>query len=561
MPFVRIWIGFSCCLGWQGCKRDAPAPQVVSRDFDARRWFEEAAGSSNVDFKHVFAVVQRFYFPEIMCGGVCLLDYDDDGYLDLYFVQGGDLDPQTGNPPTNRMYRNRADGTFEDVTDATGTGNHGYGMGCTCGDYDQDGYVDIYVTNVGANVLFRNNGDGTFTDRTKEAGVGDPGWGTSAAFTDYDGDGLLDLFVVNYVEWSPTREMKCFSVLDKKDYCHPNVYKSAAPDTLYHNTGTGTFVDASVAANLREVFGNGLGIAPGDFNADGRMDFFVANDGMVNQLWINNGSGTFSDEALMAGCAVNQVGAAEAGMGVMAVDLEYDGDLDLFLSHLSAESNTLYINKLGQFEDQTAALGLGLPSIPFTGFGVGFADFNHDGDLDLYVANGRVTRTRSILSPNKPYAEPNLLFQRGPDGRFVEVFPRGGTAELIIESSRGAAFGDLDNDGDIDIVVVERGSKARILRNSVGSQGNWVMFRVLNRRGNYALGAAVQINAGGRSQRRQVQRAYSYCSSNDPRTHFGLDTAAKVDEVTVRWPGGTQEVFGAFAAGRIYELLEGTGRE
>ena len=569
-----VCIGATFCVAiavLSGCRRDTSKTTVEE---PRKAWFEEVAADSNLDFVHVFAVKQKYYFPEIMSGGVGLLDYDNDGYLDIYFVQGGELDESSSERPGNRMYRNLGDGTFEDVTDATGTGDTSYGMGCACGDYDQDGDVDIYVTNVGANVLYRNNGDGTFTDVTEFAGVGDEAWGTSAAFTDIDGDGFLDLLITNYLNWSPSRELNCKSRLDQKDYCHPLSYGAPAPDTLYRNRGDGTFEDVSVSSGLRTAFGTGLGVAVGDFNGDGRVDLYVANDAMPNQLWMNRGDGTFLEDGLMAGCALNHSGAAESGMGVIAVDVDYDGDLDLFMSHLRDQSNTLYINDDGQFTDSTSSLGLDAPSLAFTGFGLGFADFDHDGRLDLFVANGRVTLTEPLRDPDRPYVEENQLFTGTADGRFAEVFPRGGTRELIYASSRGAAFGDIDNDGDIDIVIVNQGERAHLLRNTViaglpvvAERGNWLTLRVLNERGAFAVGASVRIATPRGDQWRQVQRAYSYCASNDPRVHFGLGELGRVEKITVRWPGGpaepagrAEEVFGPFDANQIVELRKGAGR-
>ena len=540
-----------------GCKRDAPIPTAAT---PAVAWFEQAAADAELDFVHVFAVRQKYYFPEIMSGGVGLLDYDNDGDLDIYLVQGGDLDESTPNRPGNRMFRNRGDGTFEDVTDSTGTGDTSYGMGCACGDYDQDGDVDIYITNVGANVLLRNNGDGTFEDVTAIAGVGDEGWGTSAAFTDFDGDGFPDLLIANYIVWSPSRELNCKSRLDQKDYCHPESYHAPAPDTLYRNRGDGTFEDVSVSSGIRAAFGTGLGVALGDFNGDDRVDLYVANDAMPNQLWINQGDGTFVEDGLMAGCALNQSGAAESGMGVIAVDFDYDGDLDLYMSHLRDQSNTLYINRAGRFTDSTSRLGLDAPSLAFTGFGLGFADFDHDGRLDLFVANGRVTLTEPYRDPKRPYVEENQLYTGVPGGRFEEVFPRGGTPKLIYAASRGAAFGDLDNDGDIDIVIVNRGEGAHLLRNVAAKKGNWLTLSILNERGAFAVGASVRIATTSGIQWRHVQRAYSYCSSNDPRVHFGLGDEPRVDTVTVRWPSGDQENFGPLDANQFARLQKGTGR-
>ncbi|MCH7813895.1 MAG: VCBS repeat-containing protein, partial [Planctomycetes bacterium] len=307
-------------------------------------WFEEVAEQSGLTFRHVRTPVVRYWLPEIMSGGAGLFDYDNDGDMDLYLVQAGDLDPTATDKPGNRLYRNRGDGTFDDVTAAAGVADTGYGDGCACGDYDGDGDVDLYVTNVGPNALYRNNGDGTFTDVTAAAGVGDPGWGCSAAFFDYDADGDLDLMVVNYVIWSIQAEIKCAIITGEQDYCSPSNYNAPAPDTLYRNEGDGTFVEVSEAAGLRAAYGNGLGICCGDYNLDGRLDIYVANDASPNQLWHNTGRGGFRDDALLAGCSVNANGTTEAGMGVAGVDLDNDGDLDLFMTHLRNETHTLYLN-------------------------------------------------------------------------------------------------------------------------------------------------------------------------------------------------------------------------
>ena len=553
---ITLLCAFTCALG--ACERAGPS-RVVEKRKDV--WFDEVAVASNIDFTHVFASQQKHLFPEIMSGGVGLLDYDNDGDLDIYFVQGGDLDESRPNRPSNRMYRNRGDGTFEDVTAGTRTGDTGYGMGCTCGDYDRDGDVDLYVTNYGANVLYRNNGDGTFSDVTESAGVGDAAWGTSAAFTDLDRDGYLDLFIVNYVDWSPPRELKCKSRLDQKDYCHPGSYAAPKPDTLYHNRGDGTFADVSESSGIRKAFGTGLGVAVGDLNGDGRPDLYVANDAMPNQLWINQGEMRFVEDGLMAGCALNHSGAAESGMGVIAADVDYDGDLDLFMAHLRDESNTLYINNGGRFADATSQMGLDAPSLAFTGFGLGFADFDHDGRLDVFVANGRVTLTEPYRDPTSPYAEENQLFTGQSNGGFDEVFPRGGTRELLVASSRGTAFGDIDNDGDIDVIIVNRDAATHVLKNVVASKGNWLTLRVLNDRGGFGLGASVRIETTDGMQWRQAQRAYSYCASNDPRVHFGLGPVKRIDKVTVRWPDGSEEAFGPFDSNRFVDIRMGTGRK
>ncbi len=542
-----------------GCRRE-PRTTTPQAPREEAPWFEEMVDASHIGFVHMSGHRERFWYPEIFSGGVCLLDFDKDGFLDVYLIQGGDLGPVAAARSGNRLYRNNGDWTFEDVTGTAKVGDTGYGMGCTCGDYDGDGDTDIYVTNLGPNVLYRNNGDGTFTDVTNRAKVGDSSWSTSCAFFDYDEDGLLDLMVANYIHWSPRREMDCFSPRDDPDYCGPENYNTPARDTLYHNIGGGVFEDATVTAGLQKAFGNGLGVACADFDGDGLIDIYVANDGMPNQLWRNTGPGHFTDVALFAGCAVNRTGAVEAGMGIASIDIDVDGDQDLFMTHLGGQTNTLYLNQDGFFEDATGRVGLGVPSLPFTGFGLGFADFDHDGFLDLYVANGRVRIREPLDDPGHPYAEVNQVFRGLPNGRFEEVWPRGGTSDPIVATSRAAALGDLDNDGAVDLVVANMDGTPHLLRNIAGARGSWIMFRVLDRAGADALGAAVMIHQERRTQRRHVQVAYSYCAGNDPRVHFGLGNEARIDFVAVRWPNGDREQFGSFTSGRIYTLKEGDGR-
>jgi hypothetical protein len=499
--------------------------------------------------------------PEINVGGAGLIDFDNDGLLDVYCVQGGYLDPAAStNRPTSKLYRNLGNWKFLDVTVSAGVANQGYGNGCACADYDGDGRMDVYITNTGANVLYRNNGDGTFSDVTPQAGVGHVGWATSAAFVDYNGDGRLDLVVANYLNWSRASEMGCYSRGGIPDYCSPLNYKAPAMDTLYRQRANGVFEDVTVAAGLSRAYGPGLGVATGDFNGDGLQDLFIANDAMPNQLWINQGDGRFQDEALLRGCAVNAMGMAEAGMGVVAVDLLQRGGLDLFVTHLVGEANRLFANTNGYFTDTVTPRGPGAPSRPYTGFGVGFFDFDNDGILDLYVANGRVKLGQQDLDPHDPYAEPNTLLRGLGEAQFEEVPPQGGTSPVLLATSRGVAFGDLDNDGGIDLVVINRDGPAHLLRNLVAGRGRWARFNVLNRRGVYAIGAVVGLEAAGRTQWRQVQPNEGYCSSNDPRLHFGLGNCSRVDRVTVRWPNGMAESFGPFDAGRQYELREGTGQ-
>lgn len=520
-------------------------------------WFEDVFDASGIDFKHVTGAKGDFWFPEISVGGACLFDYDGDGLLDVYMVQGGTLVPDAPRTMGNKLYRNLGNFVFEDVTGTAGVGDTGYGTGCACGDYDADGDIDLYVTNVGPNVLYRNEGNGMFADVTEESGVGDTAWGASAAFVDYDEDGHLDLFVSNYINWSIEREMVCRSKSGIHTYCSPLNYNTPAPDSLYHNEGNGKFRDVSESSGIRKIFGNGFGVACGDYNRDGHVDLYVANDGMPNQLWLNHGDGTFADESLLWGCAVNMQGKSEAGMGVSTVDIDHDGDLDLFVTHLNLETNTFYLNEGEWFTDATSQLGLVAPSMEFTGFGIGFADFDHDGNLDIYVANGRVSKIENPYDADNIFAEPNQVLSDRGDGRFVEIKPRGGTTPLLLATSRAAAFGDLNNDGAIDIVVANMDGKPHLLRNVIGANRRSIQFRVLERDGTDAINADVALKIGGKTRHRQVQTAYSFGASNDPRVHFGVGEQTEIQRVTVTWSDGKTETFGPFESNTLNTIRRG----
>ncbi len=525
-------------------------------------WFIDVTASSGISFTHQFGSRRRFWFPEIMGSGLGFGDVDGDGFLDLYLVQGGDLEAGPGSAAENVLYRNAGDGTFVDITRGSGTGDRHYGMGCAFGDVDDDGRLDLFVSNLGPNVLFRNLDGTQFEDLTDTAGVGDDGWATSCAFLDYDVDGDLDLVVVNYLNWASDREIPCSSAYGPEDYCNPNNYNAPASDSLFRNDGGGRFSDVSQTSGIGRVFGNGLGVAPADFNADGRPDIYVANDLLANQLWIGQADGTFVEEAVLSGCAVDENGEVEAGMGVLALDVENDGDLDLFMTHLREESNTFYLKEGPLFIDHTAMMGLSTPSYSFTGFGVGAADFDHDGIQDLYVANGRVTFGRPIFSADDPFSEPNQLFRGLDELAFEEVSPRAGLSGEHFGNTRGLTLGDYDNDGDVDVALLDNGGSAKLLKNVRADGSNWIQVRALTTHGRDALGAQVGIVQGAthKAQWRQVQTAYSYCSSNDPRTHFGLGTNAAPVEIEVLWLGGKRERFGPLAANQHHTLTEGTGR-
>jgi len=534
-----------------------PTMEVVTQDTTpaGAAWFENVAPDCGIDFQHVTGAGTPLYMPESMVAGVGLLDYDRDGYLDVYFVQGGSLRNTADDTPGNQLYRNSGDGTFVNVTAEANVADAGYGVGCTCGDYNNDGWTDIYITNTGPNVLYRNNGDGTFTDVTATAGVGDPGFNSSAAFVDHDHDGDLDLYVVDYVSWSPESEVECTAWNGKPDYCTPNAYKAPGEDTLYRNNGDGTFTDASEASGISAIFGNGLGVVCSDLNGDGWIDIAVANDLRANQLWMNSGDGTFFDEGLERGAAYSGDGMAESGMGIDAQDIDHDGDFDLFMTHFGGQTNTFYVNEDGFFVDRTTRFGLG-SSLPFTGFGAALIDLNNDGWMDIYVANGRVIYGRGEWYEEDPYAEPNQLFEGLDDGTFREVMPLGGTDVLLNHSSRGAAFGDYDNDGDIDIFVANRDGPGYVLQNRAAHGEHWVTFKVTNQFGADAIGARVEIEVAGNRRIRDVRAAYSYCASNDPRVHFGLGDAARVDKVKVTWVNRKVQEFGPFEADQIVHLTQ-----
>jgi len=540
--------------GSTACRRNAEAGGAAAANAP---WFEEIAARAGIQFVHASGHKTKHLLPEIMGGGAALFDMDNDGFLDLYFVQSGSLVDETSGG--NRLYHNRGDGTFEDVTEQSGAGVRGYGMGVAAGDFDNDGFTDLYVTNFGHNFLLRNDGHGHFADVTAKAGVASSGWSTSAAFLDYDGDGALDLFVTHYLNWRPSAEVECFSLTGLPDYCSPASYDLPSASTLYHNNGDGTFTDVSARAGILTAVGNGLGVVAGDFDGDGRLDIFVANDRTPNHLWANQGGGRFRESALTMGAALDQDGTAKSGMGVDAVDVDDDGDLDLLVVNLDGESDSFFRNRGGFFGDDTAAAGLRTASRPFTRFGAAFVDFDNDGYLDLFEANGRVGM-QSERYATDPYAEPSVLFRGFAGPRFEEVSPRGGTRPRLVATSRAAAFGDIDNDGAIDIVVVNRDSHPYLLHNIVRPRGHWLMLRVIEEHGRDALGAVVTLKVGDRTIRRDVRAAYSYLASNDPRVHVGLGSATTAQNVTVRWPDGSRETFGDIAADRISTLRRGTGK-
>ena len=527
---------------------------------DEPTWFTEEARERGVDFVHHSGFDGRPMMPEMMGGGVALADLDGDDDLDLYLVQSGRVDKVLpAEQSANRLYMNRGDGHFENVENAAGADDRSYGMGVATGDYDNDGDIDLYVTNLGTNVLYENDGSGRFEDVTARTGVGDPSWSTAAAFLDLDSDGDLDLFVVNYLHWTVEIEQDCFGPAFYVTYCGPTSYDVPAMDRVYRNNGDGTFTDTTVESGVDVAFGNGLGVVGADFNNDGRTDVFVANDTNVNQLWINEGDLRFREECQLWSCAVDAMGITKAGMGVAAGDVDDDGDSDLLVVNLTGQSDSFFRNDGGYFTDATLPMGLGPVSMRHTRFGVTLADFDNDGRLDLYEANGDVGLTKPAEGDG--FAEPNTLY-RGSSSegrfRFDEVKPQGGVSPTLVHTSRGAAVGDLDNDGGLDLVVTNRDAAPYLLMNRT-ARGNWVRFEVRTDNRD-AHGAKVSATVGERRLNRDVQLAASYLAANEPIVHFGLGEEAQASNVLVRWPGGSEEAFGDYPAGKIHVLRRGQGR-
>ena len=432
-------------LAWNARASAVLAALVLAGCGGDRPWFVEEAGERGIDFRHESGFDGTPMLPDIVGGGAALVDVDGDGDLDAYLVQSGRLPARGEQPaPGNRLYLNRGDGTFAEATDIGDGADAGYGMGVAAGDYDNDGDVDLYVTNTGPNALLRNDGDGRFVNVAPSARVADPGWGSAAAFLDLDADGDLDLFVVNYINWSPALERDCY-YRGAPTYCAPTTYAAPAPDKLFRNNGDGTFTDVSVEAGLAAAYGNGLGIVGADFDRDGRLDVFVANDRNVNQLWMNQGGLRFRDLAADWGSAVDEHGVAKAGMGVAAADVDDDGDSDLLVVNFEGETDSFFRNEGAWFSDQTAAVGLGAISGRHTRFGVALSDFDNDGVLDLYEANGKVDGDPSAVPD--PFAEPNVLYRGQAHGAYRLEAMGSGVAEPLVHTSRGVAIGDVDDDG------------------------------------------------------------------------------------------------------------------
>jgi hypothetical protein len=558
-------------------------------------WFVDRAEATGLDFVHVNGMTGRFYQPEISGSGAALFDYDNDGDLDVWLVQGGRLEPgppqlaATGADAGGRLYRNelevRPDGTrtlrFTDVTKSSGIAARGYGQGVAAGDIDNDGWIDLYLTGFRRNQMFRNNGNGTFSDVSTATGTDSPTtWGVSAAFADVDRDGWLDLFVGNYLAYSLETHVRCVMESGREDYCAPATY-APQRDRFYRNRGNGTFVDVTAEAGMARTFGPALGVSTSDVNGDGWTDIFVANDQRENVLWINRGNGTFENRALASGVALDGSGVAKADMGVDAGDFDNDGDEDLITTVLTREGSTLYVNDgTGRFEDRSLASGIGIASRPYTGWGVAWIDFDNDTWLDVLAVNGLVKQDLDALSAGNPfpYQQRNQLFRNLGNGQFEDVTDRAGAAFALKQVGRGAAFGDIDNDGDVDVLVANSGGPARLLINSVANRHHWLGLRLVGENGGKnggkdggkdggtdaardMLGARVAvIREGGPTLWRRARADGSYASANDPRVLVGLGTSATIPRIRVIWPSGRTEEWPDMQIDRYTTLTEGSGR-
>ena len=563
----------------EGSASSIPGETSASVEESGVEIFTGVAEQTGIDFVHFNGMSGNYYYPEMIGPGGALFDYDNDGDLDVFLVQGSMLGPGKSladalfppRPPLpvkSRLYRNdlKADANgrptlgFTDATDQSRIDARGHGMGVAAGDFDNDGWVDLYITNFGPNQMWRNEGDGTFANVTEKTGTDDQRWSISAAFLDFNRDGWLDLYVANYVNFSFTNVEKCVSHSGAVDYCGPLNF-DPVPERLFRNRGDGTFEDVSATSRIASEYNGALGVSCADFNGDGWIDIYVANDGRVNHLWINQRDGTFRNEGMLAGTALNQHGMAESSMGVDAGDFDNDGDEDLFMTHLMGQTNTLYVNDgNGWFDDRSLETGLSAPSLPYTAFGTAFFDYDNDGWLDLLVGNGKVRTIEGLA--RVPLHQTNQLFRNLGNGKFEETTEQAAIFK-VSEVSRGAAFGDVDNDGDTDVLIANNNGPARLLINNVGSRNHWLGLRMTGEKGKrdiFGMRVAV-FRPGAPTLWRRVRADGSYCSANDPRVLIGLGKSGAVSEVRAYWLSGRVEKWTGLQIDRYTTLREGTGEE
>ena len=521
-----------------------------------RAWFSNEQAERGVTFRHESGALGDYLLPEITGGGVALFDMDSDNDLDLYMIQSGPLQNGIAVPVTNELYRNDGNGYFSLVNKLNNEAfDSGYGMGVVAGDYDSDGDADLFVTNLGPNKLLRNDGTGHFTDVTDEAIPAGDGWSTAAVFLDLDRDSDLDLFVTDYLHWSTATFQDCYT-LEVQTYCLPS-HNNAASDSLYLNNGDGSFTDISAAAGLDAGFGNGLGAVAADFNGDGWSDIFVANDGMVNQLWLNNGDRTFTESASAWSCAMDDHGVTKAGMGIVTADQDFDGDFDVLVVNIQSQTDSFFRNEGTYFSDATSRIGLSAHSRRYTRFGVLLEDFNNDGFLDLYEANGKVYHGPEDQGEDV-FAEPNTLYM-GTTAYGFKLMPDPLSQNRLVHTSRGAAVGDINGDGKLDIVVANRDARPYLLINRTDSTNNWIRFRLIDEDGKDSLGSELSGNLRERSFLGITQTAGSYLASSQPEIHVGLGDASELTDIVVSWTNGERESFGSFPANQTHVLQQGSG--
>jgi hypothetical protein len=540
--------------------------------------FTDRAKEAGIDFVHFNGASGFHYYPETMGSGVALFDYDNDGDLDIFLVQGAVLGSDASQtlytpqlPLRGRLYRNDSvhnlDGTctlkFVDVTEQCGIRAEGYGMGVAAADFNNDGWVDLYITNFGHNQMWRNNGDGTFTDVTAESGTDVPGWSICASFFDYDRDGWLDLFVANYVDFRFTNLPKCLSPSGAPDYCSPLAF-NPLPNRLFRNRRNGTFEDVTTRSGIGSEFSASMGAICADLNGDGWPDIFISDDLRPNQLWINQHDGTFKNEALIAGCALDPDGSPQSSMGADAGDLLGHGVEDLVVATIGGQHADLFANDgKGWFEDLSYKSGLASATRRYTGFSIGMLDYDNDGWLDLFIVNGavRTIEDEARKGSRYPYAEPNLLLHNNGKGQFEDVSSSAGSTFSSLQVGRGAAFGDIDNDGGIDVVVVNNSGPARLLINNVGRRKPWIGLRMVGDKYHRdMLGTRVAVfRRGAPPLWRRVHTDGSYCSSSDPRIVFGLGDAPEITKVQAHWISGRVEEWTDLPLGKYTTLREGSG--
>ena len=571
---ARLAAALAMTLTVAGCRSTAaPSPQ--------QDWFTDEAKAAGIDFVHFNGMSGEFYLAEIMAPGVALFDYDNDGDLDVYAVQGTMLGKgkpanaalfplREGLPPGDRLFRNdlgagpggRRVLRFTDVTDMAGIHPQGYGMGVATGDIDNDGWVDLYLTGLERSVLLRNRGDGTFEDVSRRSRIDNGAWSVSASFLDYDRDGWLDLYVGNYLNYRIDTDSDCFSSAREPDYCAPGTYRPAT-DRLYRNRGDGTFDDVTAQTGVARETAPALGVVATDVNRDGWTDIYVANDGTPNVLWLNQRNGTFTNTGLLAGVALSGDGRSEGSMGVDAGDFDNDGDDDLVVTNIAGEGHNVYVGDgTGAFEDRSSDSGLTAPTLAYTGFGAAWFDIDNDGWLDLLTVNGAIHVIEALARQGDrfPLRQRNQLFRNAGNGRLEDVTAMAGRAFAAADVGRGAAFGDVDNDGDTDVVVASNNGPLRLLVNNVGNRKHWVGLSLEGAAGGDVPGARAElVMPDGSTRSRHVRTDGSYASANDPRLLFGLGDAAAPVRVRVTWPDGRVETWTDVTIDRWTRLAQGNG--